>query len=397
MIAVNVQTAEYLRLLGYPRDFVPAGRASELAEWAREWYAAHGHPWVHTQEVESLELGGGVVRLNGTAFSSRRLHATLEEAGAHNVVLVAVSAGAEAEEHAQQLWREEKPDEYFFLEVYGSAVVEHLTTATGARLCAWAEERQMAVLPHYSPGYAGWDIGDQGRLRELFSAGLPGRLDVLASGGLQPKKSLIAVFGITRHADRVQRLTDLMPCENCSYSPCQYRRAPYRRSRRGVAELPVIPQWERPSYSVNTKALKRWAAERLTLEPAADGGVEARFRYDGTTCNNMGRPLAFDYFVKMGPREAGYPIREERCLPAPDDTGHTQMCQFIADAGPLMESIRREKPLLGQSLDDVLAWRRPSTGAGCYCDPASREHKWGLALETIHYALHEGAARDQER
>lgn len=246
----------------------------------------------------------------------------------------------------------------------------------------------MAVLPHYSPGYAGWDIGDQSRLRGLFSAELPGRLEVLASGCLQPKKSLLAVFGITRHVDRVQRLTDLMPCENCSYGPCQYRRAPYRGQRRGLEELPIIPQWNRPSYSINLKALRRWAAERLTVEKAADGAIEAHFRYDGTTCTNLGRPLAFDYFVKMGPREAGYPIREERCVPVPGDTGHTQMCQYLANPGPLMDAIGREKPLLGHPLDDVLSWRRPSTGAGCYCDSASREHKWGLALETIHYALH---------
>jgi hypothetical protein len=385
---VQVQSAEYFRLLGYPRDFAPGGRAAELADWAGQWYAAHGRPWVHTREVARMELSAGVVALDGECFSSRRLHATLEEAGAHGAVLVAVSAGPEAEEYAQQLWREEKPDEYFFLEVFASAVVEQLTTASGAQLCGWAEERRMAVLPHYSPGYAGWDICEQSRLLELIGSVLPGPLQVLSSGGLRPKKSLLAVFGLTRHVDRVQRLTDLMPCENCSFSPCQYRRAPYRRTRPAMAELPVIPQWEQPSYSVNRKALRRWATERLTLEHRSDGSVEARFRYEGTTCNNMGRPLAFDYFVKLGRREAGYPIREERCAPVPGDTGHMQMCQYLADPGPLMDSIGREKPLLGQPLDDVLTWRRASTGTGCYCDAASREHKWGLALETIHYALH---------
>jgi hypothetical protein len=30
----------------------------------------------------------------------------------------------------------------------------------------------------------------------------------------------------------------------------------------------------------------------------------------------------------------------------------------------------------------------PASPAGCYCDAASRQHKWGLVLETIHYALH---------
>ena len=35
------------------------------------------------------------------------------------------------------------------------------------------------------------------------------------------------------------------------------------------------------------------------------------FRYEGTTCRNMGRPILFDYTVKLGPREEGYPIREQ--------------------------------------------------------------------------------------
>jgi hypothetical protein len=385
-LEVNVQTAEYMRLLGYPRNFLPTGRACELVEGARQWYAENGRAWVHTREIGNLELANGTVVLDGIPFTSKRLHMTLEEAGAHSVVLAAMSAGPETEEYAQQLWREEKPDEYFFLEVYGSAVVEHLTTTTGARLCGWAEERQMAVLPHYSPGYAEWDIAEQVRLAELLGPDVPGPLQVLYSGALKPKKSLLAVFGVTKHVDCTRRLTDLIPCENCSFQPCQFRRAPYRRELPGL-ELPVVPQPEPASYSVNVKALKRWATERLSLEPRADG-VDARFRYDGTTCTNMGRQLAFDYFVRLGSREEGYPIREQRCTPAPGDAGHTQMCQYVADPGPLMDSISREKPLLGHPLQDVLTWRRTPTGAGCYCDAASREHKWGLALETIHYALY---------
>ena len=40
---------------------------------------------------------------------------------------------------------EEKPDEYFFLEIFGSAVVEHLVAGMGARLCGWAEARALAA------------------------------------------------------------------------------------------------------------------------------------------------------------------------------------------------------------------------------------------------------------
>ena len=385
---VEVQPAEYYRLLGYPPGVAPTGRACELAAAAGEWYGVHGRPWTHTRQAESLALGDGTVRIDGVEFRCRRLQKSLQEAEAHGAILVAVSAGPEAEEEAQRLWRDEKPDEYFFVEVFASAVVEQLLTETGARLCAQAEEQGMAVLPHYSPGYSGWDIAEQGLLFGLLGA-LPGPLAVLESGALLPKKSQIAVFGLTCDPRHLHRLTDSLPCENCSYGSCQYRRAPYRRRRPENPELPVVTASSAPSYSVNAKALKRWAAERLSLRQLADGATEARFRYDGTTCTNLGRPLAFDYTVTLGARESGYPILEQRCAPAPGDTGHTCMCQYGNSPFALMETIAREKPLRGRPLAEVLSWQRSFSGAGCYCDSASREHKWGLVLETIHYALHE--------
>jgi hypothetical protein len=57
--------------------------------------------------------------------------------------------------------------------------------------------------------------------------------------------------------------------------------------------------------------------------------------------------------------------------------------------------VQADAPLAGEPLGTVIGWRRPVSSAGCYCDEASRAHKWGLVLETIHFALaeREGAAR----
>jgi hypothetical protein len=383
---VQVNPAEYRRLLGYPRDHAMSERAQELADAARLWYRQNGRPWFYARQVERLDIESDRICLDGVGFTSQKLAATLRQAEAHSAFLVAVGAGPEAEVEALKLWLEEKPDEYFFLETYGAAVVEYLITAAGARLCAWADGQTMAVLPHYSPGYSLWDIAEQSQLLRLMQSGtaLPGELETLDSGALRPKNSQLAVFGLTRHVDRVRRLTDLVPCQSCSFAPCQFRRAPYLRA-------PVAA-----SYSVNSKALARWAADRLSLRTLADGAVEARFRYDGTTCSNLGRPLAFQYDVTLGPPQEGYQIREQHCAPVPGDTGHAAMCQYLANAGPLMAAIEREKPLLGQPLASVLAWRRQASPAGCYCDAASREHKWGLVLETIHYALHNLLQNHQE-
>ena len=401
---VDVLPAEYKRLLGYPPERALSARARQLARWARDWYSEHGRPWTYARQSASLDVNNGSVVVDGVPFTSDRLQSTLQQADAEGVILVAVSAGAEIEQEAHRAWQEGKPDEYFFLEMFASAVVEHLTTTVGAALCDWAEGRGMAVLPHYSPGYSGWDMVEQPRLLELVrqtrESALPRSIDALDSGMLRPKKSQLAVFGLTRHVDRFGRLAELIPCEACSFQPCQYRRRPYVRSNgqpltvtTSVVEPPSVASAEAAPlqiaahYTVNPKALKRWATERLKLRRRGDGSIDAVFRYEGTTCTNLGRPLTFNYHVSLGPRDEGYPIRGELCGPAPGDDGYTYMCSYLEHADDLMRAIGGDKPLIGRRLDDVLAWQLRTSTAGCYCTSDDRLHKWRIVLETIHYAL----------
>ena len=63
------------------------------------------------------------------------------------------------------------------------------------------------------------------------------------------------------------------------------------------------------------------------------------------------------------------------------------MCAYLNDADALMKEIAAEKPLLGQPLNHILNWTRTAAPAGCYCTGISRAHKWGLALEAIHFTL----------
>ena len=160
----------------------------------------------------------------------------MSEAQAHSALLVAVSAGKECEEHARELWNEGKPDEYFFLETYGSAVVEQLITVASGRICAWADETKWPRCRISAPGYSGWDIAEQLPLWSLFQKNFggdfPGELEVLDSGMLRPKKSLLAVIGLTRDLEKARRFQKLIPCENCSLPDCRYRRGSYKRSRK---------------------------------------------------------------------------------------------------------------------------------------------------------------------
>jgi hypothetical protein len=405
--AIAVQDSEYSRLLGYPAGRALEGRALELASWARAWYAEHGQPWVCVRETPRFDLSNERLRIEGHEFASTTLHQLLRHADAENGMLALVSAGRECEEKAGELWREEKPDEYFFLEIFGSAVAEHLVTMTGARLCAWAETRGLAVLPHYSPGYTGWDVADQvplfDLLRNACGSAFPRDIQIRESGMLEPKKSLLALFGLTRQVERVRGLRELVPCEHCAFAGCDYRRAPFKHTLAQFEDVrslqaaivepePSAAPYQSPlapdaKYSLNSRALQKWSRERLQLTELPDTSVEARFRYDGTTCSNMGVPLAFHYDIKLGPAHTGYRIEKAVCAPAPGDTGHARMCGWIDDAEGLGARIRDEKPLLGQPLNDVLNWQRPSAPSGCYCEDAARMHKWGLAFEVVHYAL----------
>jgi hypothetical protein len=151
-----------------------------------------------------------------------------------------------------------------------------------------------------------------------------------------------------------------------------------------VSEEVAVPA---PDYATSRRALRRWTDERLTVTFLDDGAVESVFRYDGSTCSNMGRTLAFEYRVTVGPRRDGFPIRAQSCRPLPDDDGYQFMCEYVREGAGFVQQIDRDAPLLGRPLADVLNWSRPTLGPGCFCEAESREHKWGLVLETIHYAL----------
>ena len=70
---VNVSPEEYVRLLGYPRGWELEGRALELANWARAWYAENGRPWFYARQAESFEINGDSIRIDGAQFTSKRL------------------------------------------------------------------------------------------------------------------------------------------------------------------------------------------------------------------------------------------------------------------------------------------------------------------------------------
>jgi hypothetical protein len=233
-----VDEADYIRLLGFPRRFELEGRSRELADLARQWFTDHARPWIYARSASELEVNGKGIRIERATFSPARLRAQMHASGANQAVLVAVSAGAEPEQEAAIRWMDEKPDEYFFLEIYASAVVESLIARVSGRICAWADQEGMSALPHFSPGYSGWAVSEQPRLWRLLCQHGPRdlheRIQVLETGMLWPKKSQLAVIGLTRERERVEPGSTLVPCTSCSLPNCAFRRAPHRHFIRQI-------------------------------------------------------------------------------------------------------------------------------------------------------------------
>lgn len=223
-----ISETEYARLLGYPVTRRLEGAVRTLAEASRAWYRVHGRPWSLTREVgvdgfgrTEVELAGGVV------LSSELLVRRLRRTEARALAVAAVSAGAETDGRVAELWRDQRPDEAFFLDRFGVAVAEHLAMACGEAL-RWSGGRSgLAALPGYSPGYEGWDLTQQADLHGLMvgnCGSLPGPLRVLASGMLEPKSSSLAIFGLTPRHDLAARAWSSNRCSRCSMTRCDFRR-----------------------------------------------------------------------------------------------------------------------------------------------------------------------------
>lgn len=237
-LAADVPEREFRRLLGLPRGAVLSDDLQRRAEWARRWYAEQGRPFVAARRVEVRGIGVGSVTLaTGDVLTSEGLAERLGSGDAHALVALAASAGREVAEEAARLWKDDRPDESYFLDRFAAAVAECVVQRASAILCASVLPQGEWLLEHLSPGCGHWDIGDQHRLMALLTGDAPaqpagavgvslGPVTLLPSGALQPQHSVLAALGVSR---RPVPGRTAIPCRSCDLDPCSFRRVPYRQ------------------------------------------------------------------------------------------------------------------------------------------------------------------------
>jgi hypothetical protein len=227
-VAEQVEAAEYARLLDYPTRVIPDGRVRERAEESRRWYSSHGRPWAHARTVEIEEIAGPEIRLvNGEVLGGSAPAGRFGNGDATAIVAAGVSAGAGVDERSKELWRQDRPDEAYFLDRFAAAVVEHLARWAGEWLRRLAGDRGLGLLPGISPGHEGWDVAQQDRVARCLTAdgaAAPPGFEVLASGMIRPRSSLLTVFALTPEVELAKAAWRRRPCSWCSLSHCGFRR-----------------------------------------------------------------------------------------------------------------------------------------------------------------------------
>ena len=129
----------------------------------------HGEPWAEARQVSIQRIVYDVIHLEQQLqLSSALLARGLARAHAHALVVVAVSAGKAVDDQIDALWKGGRVDEAMFLNAYAIATVEHLRWQVGDHLRHTLARNACTVLPHYSPGYDGWDSGRSGATFRLI-------------------------------------------------------------------------------------------------------------------------------------------------------------------------------------------------------------------------------------
>ena len=357
------------RHLGLPVGKEPDASILPLVESSRKWYRRFGDPWSHVSicNIDHIE-NNRIFLENGKALTNSLLSGGLRHAAAKQIGVVSVSAGSEVDHEVDLRYRTKRPDEAMVLHAYATSVTEYLLERQGRRLQRQLRKKGLKVLPHYIPGYSGWESHDQVTLFNALEEHGPLRL--LPSGGLQPRRSALAVFGITEKA----------------LSPGEISR--YWLHKHGIKiRGKDNPTTKSSSYTFPQSALERWGREHLMVEKQPDRTLLTRFRFNGKTCSSLGLPLAFDYSVELGSKtENGRRILELNCEPAENNPHYRSMCGYLANPDRMIATLV-EKSLLGLQLDKAIEELGEGSPSGCLCLQANREHKWLMVLETIHYWL----------
>jgi hypothetical protein len=225
-IPLRVDPGEVLRFQGYKRGVdVPPPDVRALFDEAHALGCSLMEPRavvcrrsVRDESDDRLTLDGdlaftipGIARTWGTVT---------EVAGA------IVTIGGALEQHVSALWEARELPLASMLDSVGSGAVESLAEYVNDLLCQEGIARGVKVTNRISPGYGGWDVGEQPLLFRLVG-GEPVGVQLNEACFMTPEKTITLLVGAGPEA-RVDHY--FSQCARCWMPRCAYRRAPAART-----------------------------------------------------------------------------------------------------------------------------------------------------------------------
>ena len=146
-----------------------------------------------------------------------------ERWGAVDEIVAGVcTIGDALERRASELWDARELPLAMMVDSVGSAAVESLAEYANDLLCQAAIPGGVKVTNRVSPGYAGWDAGEQASLFRLCPGG-PIGVTLNEACVMTPGKSISFLVGVGPAARVDHSFTQ---CRRCWMRDCAYRRAP---------------------------------------------------------------------------------------------------------------------------------------------------------------------------
>lgn len=229
-IPLAIDPDEVLRFQGYKRGAdVPGPDVLALYEEAEALGRALMEPravvrWsaVRDQGDDTLTLDDLVLTIPGVA----RTWGALTEVAAG-----IVTVGDALERRVGELWEARELPLAAMLDSVGSGAVESLAEYVNDLLCQRGIARDVKVTNRISPGYGGWEVGEQALLFRLVS-GAPVGVRLNETCFMTPEKTITILVG-AGPAARVDHYVS--QCARCWMVACAYRRVPARRTVREEA------------------------------------------------------------------------------------------------------------------------------------------------------------------
>lgn len=190
-----VSASHVMQIAGYPADVEPSPRSNMLLNDAEQWFKETVRPFAILHEVPIQAVEGSRINLTRGTLDSPLLARRVKRFKARAGVAFALTLGPELDEAVNLLWESEDVDVAYFRDAYATVLVKQLQQNLWHGLSAHYSTE--TILPHYSPGYDGWDLEDQCNLyRAIFPDGAHPVVEVMESGMILPTKSLLGFFTI---------------------------------------------------------------------------------------------------------------------------------------------------------------------------------------------------------